>query len=522
MIQGLIANLNQDILPMSTTIPAVLDLDKAIASFRESMIEAMTLDELSSWDGNALRQREQRIRQASLVLAGQCIALLLHVLVSHPQVHQEASSRTAGLRRPGSVGMGTQTVTVVTVGNVLLSLRIPYIQGKRSTRGKKERQPGQRGKASEGSFYPFLAWLGMMERVTPLVWTTVAHQGMLSTSFAVARAHLIEWGIRLSEGRIQKLVYRLGAAGEALRQDKIEQLHRGELPTGEWLRGKRVVISADGGRIRVRRQKRGKARKHGRHGYRGPWKEPKLLTIYCVDENGQRLQSLEVPITHDGTLDAVEGFMEIVEMHLVRLGLVHAEQILLVADGADWIWNRFPALLKKLAVPIEKVVELIDFYHASEHLYAFAEGVFSSKKAAKAWAKRACSQLKRGQITTLIDQMQKRAQQPKSRKKRESAQKKLAYFTQQLQRFEYQRVQNLQLPIGSGAIESLIRQVVNLRIKGTGKFWLKHHAELILMGRCQWAAGAWEQFCVDILLAKVNPSPLTSIDELYPTQAVAA
>jgi hypothetical protein len=63
-------NLNRDILPMSSTIPAVLDLDKTIATFRESVIEAMSLGELSSWDGTVLRQREQRIRQVSLVLAG--------------------------------------------------------------------------------------------------------------------------------------------------------------------------------------------------------------------------------------------------------------------------------------------------------------------------------------------------------------------------------------------------------------------------------------------------------------------
>ena len=404
---------------MSSTIPAVLDLDKAITSFRESVLEAMNLGDLSRWDGTVLRQREQGIRQASLELAGQCIALLLNCLVSDSQTHQEANTRTQGLRRSGSMGMGTQAVTVQTVGNVSLRLQIPYIQGRSSKRGKQKRQSGQRGKASRDSFYPFLTWLGMSERVTPLVWTTVAQQGLVSTSFAMARDQLNDWGIRLSEGRIQKLVYRLGSQGQAIRESNIEQLRRGELPTGEWLRDKRVVISTDGGRIRIRRNKRGKTRKNGRRGYKGPWKEPKLLTIYCVDEKGQRLKSLEIPLTHDGTLTSVDGFMEIVEMHLVRLGIVHAQQVLLVADGADWIWSRFPSLLEKLGVSPETVLELIDFYHASEYLYAFAEAAFSSKKAAKAWAKRACSQLKRGHIKTLIAQMQTLVPQSQSKKRRE-------------------------------------------------------------------------------------------------------
>ncbi|MBT9314665.1 hypothetical protein IXB50_04435, partial [Leptothoe spongobia TAU-MAC 1115] len=220
-------------------------------------------------------------------------------------------------------------------------------------------------------------------------------------------------------------------------------------------------------------------------------------------------------------LSHLRRVQDLSEMHLVRLGIVHAQQVLLVADGADWIWNRFPNLLEKLAVPSEQVIELIDFYHASEYLYAFAEAAFSSKKAAKAWAKRACSQLKRGHIQTLISQMQTRAPQATSKKRRVLAHKKLTYFTKQVQRFDYQHAQRLNLPIGSGAIESLIRQVVNLRIKGTGKFWLKHHAELILLCRCQWAAGSWNSFCDEILLAKLAPKNVLNSQSYPYNQAVA-
>ena len=61
----------------------------------------------------------------------------------------------------------------------------------------------------------------------------------------------------------------------------------------------------------------------------------------------------------------------------------------------------------------------------------------------------------------------------------------------------------LTLPIGSGAVESLIRQVVNLRLKGNGKFWLRRNAEIILHARCQWVAGNWNNFCDSILTALI-------------------
>jgi len=50
------------------------------------------------------------------------------------------------------------------------------------------------------------------------------------------------------------------------------------------------------------------------------------------------------------------------------------------------------------------------------------------------------------------------------------------------------------------------RQVVNLRIKGAGKFWLVEHAEIMLQARCQWVAGRWEHFCDSILTAHLCPT----------------
>ncbi len=84
----------------------------------------------------------------------------------------------------------------------------------------------------------------------------------------------------------------------------------------------------------------------------------------------------------------------------------------------------------------------------------------------------------------------------------------ISYFTkgQQSGRLNYSQVAARRLPIGSGAIESLIRQVVNLRLKGNGKFWLLENAEAMLHARCQWAAGTWATFCDSILTATLYPA----------------
>ncbi len=55
---------------------------------------------------------------------------------------------------------------------------------------------------------------------------------------------------------------------------------------GESVAGRRIVVSVDGGRLRVRRNKRGPKTKKGRHRYHTNWREPKLLIIYVIDDEG--------------------------------------------------------------------------------------------------------------------------------------------------------------------------------------------------------------------------------------------
>jgi hypothetical protein len=149
---------------------------------------------------------------------------------------------------------------------------------------------------------------------------------------------------------------------------------------------------------------------------------------------------------------------------------------------------------------------LLDFYHATEHLQLFADAAFTQPKERIAWFKMARSLLKRGQAATLIEQMQTRSKNI-SGESRTIINSQIQYFTKfhRHGRLSYSQVAGMKMPIGSGAIESLIRQVVNLRLKGNGKFWLQGNAESILHARCQWAAGSWLTFCDSILTAKLYP-----------------
>jgi hypothetical protein len=163
------------------TIPAILELEQAIETFKGKIEILLSLEEVSDWDGKRLQEREQEIRQTGLELAGQCIALLLTSLSQAPLAEQESNKRTESSRGFGSYSQGKKKVRVKTLGNVEMSLSIDYVLKRRSGNvaggNKKSVKPGQRGKESGQGFYPFLRWLGMEEGVTPMVWTTVASFG---------------------------------------------------------------------------------------------------------------------------------------------------------------------------------------------------------------------------------------------------------------------------------------------------------------------------------------------------------
>ncbi len=72
----------------------------------------------------------------------------------------------------------------------------------------------------------------------------------------------------------------------------------------------------------------------------------------------------------------------------------------------------------------------------------------------------------------------------------------------------YDKITALKLPIGSGAIESAIRRVINLRLKGPCIFWCKGHAEELLMLRSYYKSGRWNLF------KKMAHSPLAAIAAL--------
>jgi hypothetical protein len=343
------------------------------------------------------------------------------------------------------------------------------------------RRKGQRraGKRYAG-VYAGLVLLGIYDRCTPALAAEVSLLAAMLGSLDEARDVLADRGVDLDIKTMRLIAYRYAARA---RLD-----HQIETTTFEdTVAGRRVVISSDGGRIRLREAKRGPKTKKGRRRYTGAWREPKVLIIYVVDAEGKREASFAPVI--DATLKGPDAVFALLRTYLQRLSITQADQVLFVADGAPWIWKRVPLLVQALGLAAQQVHELLDFYHAVQHLAQVAALRNDwSAKARSRWRNQQRRLLLRGQLEQVIAAIRDLCRGRNSKAMRTHRD----YFIKHQSRMAYAQLMAMKLPIGSGAIESTVRRVVNLRLKGPSIFWCRASAEAILLLRSYYKAGRWK------------------------------
>jgi hypothetical protein len=343
------------------------------------------------------------------------------------------------------------------------------------------RRKGQRraGKRYAG-VYAGLVLLGIYDRCTPALAAEVSLLAAMLGSLDEARDVLADRGVDLDIKTMRLIAYRYAARA---RLD-----HQIETTTFEdTVAGRRVVISSDGGRIRLREAKRGPKTKKGRRRYTGAWREPKVLIIYVVDAEGKREASFAPVI--DATLKGPDAVFALLRTYLQRLSITQADQVLFVADGAPWIWKRVPLLVQALGLAAKQVHELLDFYHAVQHLAQVAALRNDwSAQARSRWRTHQRRLLLRGQLEQVIAAIRDICRGRNSKAMRTQRD----YFIKHQSRMAYAQLMAMKLPIGSGAIESTVRRVVNLRLKGPSIFWCRASAEAILLLRSYYKAGRWK------------------------------
>jgi hypothetical protein len=183
------------------------------------------------------------------------------------------------------------------------------------------------------------------------------------------------------------------------------------------------------------------------------------------------------------TRGGVEALREQLFAECLRQGMSKAAEVLVVADGALWIWNlvndRFAQARQRL-----------DFYHASQHLWAVAHALHPDDPAAAwQWIQPLLKKLKAGRSVRVIAELEQVTRRLRA-KRRADARREVEYFQTHRHRLDYQAAKQRGQPLGSGAIESTCRQY-QCRFKRSGQFWSQSGDEALMCLETFWRNGRW-------------------------------
>ena len=217
---------------------------------------------------------------------------------------------------------------------------------------------------------------------------------------------------------------------------------REEITTGT------MAVSIDAGKVPTRANEQ--LTEDGKKSYERAYRDSKVATVSVVksDEEGK------VHCTKTSCVTGIEHadqFFPRIEVEMSRRSHNLAALVLVIlADGATWIWDR----AADLAEPGQKVWYILDFWHACDHLgkigkELYGEGSTQFSICYERWR----SLLRQGSVDAVIEELKElHGSGPYNQKQRYAIQGEINYFTANKQRMDYPLYRSCGLPIGSGVV----------------------------------------------------------------------
>jgi hypothetical protein len=249
----------------------------------------------------------------------------------------------------------------------------------------------------------------------------------------------------------------------------------------------KLYISYDGTGVPVIAREREGRKGKGASG-EAHTREAKLGCVFtqtAVDEKGYAVRD-EASTSYVGAIETAAEFGWRIYAEAMRRGLRRAAQVIVLGDGAPWIWNiaaeHFPG-----------AVQIVDLYHAREHLADLSKIIYGSEtEKAKQWRKARTDELDQGAVEAILRSM--RRLRPVAWPAQEALRKAINYFDTNKERMRYATFRSQGLFVGSGVIEAGCRTIVGQRLKDSGMYWSVRGANAIIALRCADLSNRLEDF----------------------------
>ena len=215
------------------------------------------------------------------------------------------------------------------------------------------------------------------------------------------------------------------------------------------------------------------------------WREMKLgLVFYDGDsihrKDGKMIITKKEYVTFFG---GVEEFKKLLYDAAARAGYGKIRQVVFIGDGSHWIWNMCEELFPD-------AVQILDYYHLSENVHSFAKYLYPDNEVKmKGWANGILDKIDKG----LVDEILASLPELKDVKLPVQVPNLKIYIENNRGRIDYRRYKLRGYYIGSGAIESGNKLVIQQCMKQSGMRWSPSGGQYIAALRAKYASNQWDK-----------------------------
>lgn len=334
---------------------------------------------------------------------------------------------------------------------------------------------------------PFDRELGIDEvhRITSGLKETVCDFAQRMSSFEEASYMMDKYlNIKVSPSLIQQVSEDVGQKLFEEEKQEAEDLYKNQykaistIPENQ-KRG-RIYIEADGSMLLIRGE-----------GY----KEIKLGMVFKDSKilNRHKERHIIAEKEYVACLGTSEEFKKMLWATAIRNGFQEVKEVIILGDGSKWIWN----IAREL---FPEAVFILDYYHFEEHVYECANEIYAEDEVNRTrWAKDIINGFMKGKTEKTLQNLRPDEYLEESVKAKVTELK--GYLENNKDKMNYKEFKDNGYFIGSGAIESAHKHVIQQRLKLAGMRWSKKGAQYISTLRAASKSDRWDKV-QDIIYGK--------------------
>lgn len=333
-------------------------------------------------------------------------------------------------------------------------------------------------------FCPRDGILGIEGSLSPAVLRMIASVGAV-VSFQEGSQLLEELaGVSVEAKQVERAAEALGAEIAAAEKQDLEPLSAGDLPHT-------LYLGIDGTGVPMRPSElAGRAGKQPDGS--AQTREVKLCTVWSAESHDPQNRPVrdEGSVTYTAAIESAatldtdlvpSDFTQRVLREATRRRFTQAQRQVAIGDGAPWIWKIAQELFPR-------AIQIVDKFHAKEHLSQLGKLLYPDPAQARTWAQRRHAELDSGRFPDLLRAVRRHANH------NDEARKCFQYLHRNRERMRYPQFEAQGLCTGSGVVEAACKGVIGTRLKRSGMRGTVRGANAIIALRCSKLSGRFQDF----------------------------